>query len=186
MYSHPGKKSLFMGGEFGQFVEWRFAEQLDWVLDKYEMHHKLSAFSAELNKFYKSNGALYEIEREQGEWRGFKWLCADDRDNSVLSFMRVNNKGDEKLAVILNFTPVERAKYIIGVPEYGEYETVFSTNAKAFGGDGKGTRRCKTKAKPYNGFPYSIEVQLPPLTALYLKLTPLEPPKKTAPKKGRK
>lgn len=178
MYAHPGKKLLFMGGEFGQFVEWRFAEQLDWLLDKYELHHKLLGFCSDLNKFYSSHSSMYEIEREQGDWRGFKWLNADDRDNSVLSFMRLNNDGSEKIAVVLNFTPVERAKCIIGVPEYGEYETVFSTNAKAYGGNGKGTRKCKAKPKPHNGFPYSIELNIPPLTAMYLKLSPSELPKK--------
>ena len=186
MYAHPGKKLLFMGGEFGQFVEWRYAEQLDWMLDKYELHHKLLSFCSDLNIFYKEHSSMFEIEREQGDWRGFRWLNADDRDNSVLSFMRMNESGSEKIAVVLNFTPVEREKYIIGVPEYGEYETILSTNSKSYGGNGKGTRKCKAKAKAYNGFPYSIEVQLPPLTAMYLRLTPMEPPKKTAKKKSSK
>lgn len=172
MYSHPGKKSLFMGGEFGQFVEWRFAEQLDWLLDDYELHHKMSKYSQNLNEFYKKHPSFFEIEREQGDWKGFKWLNAEDAANSVLSFMRMSEKTGEKIAVVINFTPVERDKYIIGVPEYGEYETVMSSNSKIFGGNGKGTRKCKAKKKPYNGFPYSIELSIPPITAMYMKVIP--------------
>lgn len=187
MFAHPGKKLLFMGGEFGQFVEWRFAEQLDWMLEEYELHSKMKGYCAELNGFYKAHPAFYEIEREQGEWKGFKWLNAEDGENSVLSFMRMDNSGEDKLAVVINFTPVAREKYIVGVPEYGEFETVMSTNNKAYGGNGKGTRKCKAKVVPRGGYPYSIEISLPPLTALYMKFTPLEPPKrKEKAKKSRK
>lgn len=171
MYAHPGKKLLFMGGEFGQFVEWRFAEELDWCLDDYELHRKMRKFSEKLNSIYKNNPALYEIEREMGEWKGFKWLNADDRDNSVLSFMRINNDKTERIAVVLNFTTVERKGYRIGVPYEGVYEVILSTNSKTFGGDGKGTRRCTAKKKEVNGYPYSIEVDLKSLTGLYLKNT---------------
>lgn len=184
MYAHPGKKLLFMGGEFGQFVEWRFAEQLDWVLDDYELHSKMRAYCSKLNDFYKSHSSFYEIERESGDWRGFKWLCADDSSNSVLSFMRANDKGDEKIAVVINFTPIQRPEYIIGVPECGEFEVVMSSNAKAYGGDGKGPRKIKTKAKPHNGFGYSIKLNLPPLTAVYLKLNSLPQKLKESKKKA--
>ena len=169
MYAHPGKKLLFMGGEFGQFVEWRFAEELDWCLDDYELHRKMRKYCEKLNKIYKETPPLFEIEREAGEWRGFKWLNADDRDNSVLSFMRINNEGTERITVILNFTTVERKGYTIGVPYEGEYEVILSSNAKAFGGDGKGTRKCSAKKVKANGYPYSIKVDVKPLTALYLK-----------------
>ena len=169
MYAHPGKKLLFMGGEFGQFVEWRFAEELDWMLMDYAAHAKMRAFSAELNRFYRSHPALYEIERESGDWKGFCWLNAEDGENSVLSFLRKDAGGKDTIAAVLNFTPVAREKYIVGVPEPGVYEVVLSTNSKAFGGDGKGTRRVKTKKVPANGFPYSINLNLPPLTGLYLK-----------------
>ena len=177
MYAHPGKKSLFMGGEFGQFVEWRFAEQLDWMLDKYELHRKMSKYCEKINKFYKEHKAFYEIECERsGEWKGFKWLNAGDCDNSVLSFMRIDASGKEKIAVVINFTPVERKKYKIGVPYYGDYETVLSSNSKSFGGDGKGTKMCKAKNVPADGYEYSINLDLKPLTAMYLKCVekPLE------------
>ncbi len=172
MYAHPGKKLLFMGGEFGQFVEWRFAEQLDWMLEGYDAHRKLQKFCKDLNGFYQNHPSLYEIEREQGDWKGFRWLKPDDGNNSVLAFLRADAKGKEKMAVVLNFTPVEHKKYMIGVPEDGEYQVVFSSNQKGYGGDGKGSKRCRTRKKPADGFPYSIEVALPPLTALYLEYYP--------------
>ena len=185
MYAHPGKKLLFMGGEFGQFVEWRFGEQLDWMLEGYESHAKLRRFSAELNRFYGSHPSFYEIEREQGEWKGFRWLNAEDGENSVLSFLRKDVSGKETIAVVLNFTPVERQKYLVGVPEPGEYEVILSTNAKAFGGDGKGSKKVKAKKKAANGYPYSIALNLPPLTGFYLKYNgiPAVTVKKTPTKK---
>ncbi len=178
MYAHPGKKLLFMGGEFGQFIEWRFAEQLDWLLEDYESHRRLQKFSADLNEFYLKHPSFYEIEREEGAWRGFRWLNPDDRENSVLSFMRINENSHEKIAVILNFTPVERSKYIVGVPDYGTYEVVFSSNDKKYGGNGKGSHCIKAKEKSADGYPYSIKVSLPPLTSMYLKFSPLPLPEK--------
>ena len=172
MYAHPGKKLLFMGGEFGQFIEWRYDEQLDWLLEQYEAHAKLQRFSADLNHFYCSHPSLFEIEREQGEWQGFCWLNAEDAANSVLSFERISRDKTEKIVVVLNFTPVERKKYQVGVLDPGEYEVALSTNQKSYGGDGRGTRRVKTKEKPCRGFSHSIELSLPPLTAYYLKWLP--------------
>lgn len=173
MYSHPGKKLLFMGGEFGQFVEWRYAEQLDWMLDEYELHKKMSKFSADLGKFYKENKPFYEIEREHGDWKGFKWLKASDADNSVLAYLRLSEDQKEEIMVVLNFTPVSHAAYTIGVPDEGDYTVVMNSNAKKYGGDGIGTKTYHTKKIPSDGFDYSIDVCLPPLTALYLKKSPL-------------
>ena len=178
MYAHPGKKLLFMGGEFGQFVEWRYAEQLDWMLEGYDAHAKMRRFSADLNHFYRQHPSFFEIEREQGAWKGFQWLCAEDRENSVLAFLRKDAMEKETLAVILNFTPVERIKYTFGVPLPGEYEVVFSTNSKQYGGNGKGSRKLKTKKVPVNGFPYSVTINLPPLTGFYLSYNGIPEKKK--------
>jgi len=185
MYAHPGKKLLFMGGEFGQFVEWRYAEQLDWMLEGYEAHAKMRRFSADLNRFYRQHPSFFEIEREQGDWKGFRWLNAEDGNNSVLSFLRKDVSGRETVAVILNFTPVERPKYTVGVPEPGEYEVVLSTNSKLYGGDGKGSRKVKAKKVPMNGYPYSITLSLPPLTGFYLKYNGIPAKKVETPKKGK-
>lgn len=180
MYAHPGKKLLFMGGEFGQFVEWKYQEELDWLLEKYESHAKLQRFSADLNHFYLEHPALYEIEREQGEWRGFQWLKANDADNSVLAFLRSSADREENLVVVLNFTPVERRQYTIGVPEAGEYEMVIGSNQRRYGGDGKGSRKVKAKKKDCDGFSYSITVNLPPLGGYYFRWKPTgEPTRKS-------
>ncbi len=184
MYAHPGKKLLFMGGEFGQFVEWRFAEQLDWVLDNYEKHVKMRKCCKALNEFYREHSSFFQIEREDAEWRGFKWLNAGDCDMSVLSFMRINEDKSEKIAVIINFTPVERKNYLVGVPEEGVFETVMTTNAKAFGGDGKGSLKCRTEDVHCCGFPYSIKLQIPPLTAMYMKFTEVSEKDKNRKKKA--
>ncbi len=185
MTAHPGKKLLFMGGEFGQFVEWRFAEQLDWQLEAYDTHRQMWKFSEDLNHFYLAHPSFFEIERELGgEWKGFLWLNAEDAENSVLAFQRCDQKGKEKIAVVLNFTPVERKKYILGVPLYGEYEVILTSNGKMYGGDGKGSKKCKTRKKAHGQFAYSITLDLPPLTGFYLKFTPLPEPVGSAGKKA--
>lgn len=179
MYAHPGKKLLFMGGEFGQFMEWRYQEALDWMLEDYESHRKLRQFSADLNHFYREHPSFYEIEREFGPWRGFQWLNVEDADNSVLSFLRKDDKGKEAIAIVLNFTPVERKRYVVGVPTLGEYRVVLRTNDKRYGGDSKGSRKVKARRKPANGYPYSIVLSIPPLTGFYMEALPEEsvPPK---------
>ncbi len=180
MYSHPGKKLLFMGGEFGQFVEWRFAEQLDWMLDEYELHRGMSKFSSDLGHFYQENKAFHEIERELGsEWKGFKWLKASDAENSVLSYLRISESGEDEIMVVINFTPMNHKLYTIGVPEPADYTVVMNSNDKKYGGDGVGRKVYHTKKIPCDDFEYSVDITLPPLTALYLKKTPLtENPKK--------
>lgn len=174
MYSHPGKKLMFMGGEFGQFVEWRFAEQLDWELEEYEVHKQISDFSKELGKFYKEHRSFYEIERELsgGEWQGFKWLKATDADNSVLAYMRISNDKKEEIVVALNFTPISHSIYTIGVPEDGDYKVVLNTNDIKFGGTGVGPKIYHAKKISCDGFEYSIDVNLPGLTAVYLEKFP--------------
>lgn len=179
MYSHPGKKLLFMGGEFGQFVEWRFAEQLDWSLEEYETHRKMWDYSAALGHFYQEHPSFYEIERELGgEWKGFKWLKAQDGDNSVLSYMRISKDEKDEIVVILNFTPVNHPVYTVGVPENGDYTVIFNSDDKKYGGAGTtGKRIYHAKKIPTDDYDYSIDVALPPLTALYLKKS--APTKKT-------
>ncbi len=181
MYSHPGKKLLFMGGEFGQFVEWRFAEQLDWNLEEYETHRKMWDYSAALGHFYKEHPAFYEIERESGDWKGFKWLNAQDSANSVLSYMRFSKDEKDAIAVVLNFTPVAHKIYTVGVPTSGTYTVVLNSNDEKFGGDGSGKKKSyRAKKIPCGDYDYSIDVELPPLTALYLKRSaPVRRKKKT-------
>ena len=108
-----------MGGEFGQFIEWRFAEQLDWGLEEYDNHKKMWEYSTALGHFYQEHPAFFEIERELsgGEWEGFKWLKAQDCENSVLAYLRLSKDKKDEILVAINFTPIDHAIYTIGVPE---------------------------------------------------------------------
>ena len=166
MYAHPGKKLLFMGGEIAQFIEWRFAEELDWLLLDYDMHRNMLKYTGELNKFYKSHKSMYEVERD---WSGFKWICPDDSQNNVVSFMRISKNKRDKVIVVANFAARRRDDYYVGVPSGGEYEIVFSTNDKAYGGTGDLKKVFKAEKEKYGDFKYRIKVDLPELTAFYIK-----------------
>ncbi len=166
MYAHPGKKLLFMGQEFGQFIEWDEKKQLDWFLLDYDAHKKLQNYSKALNHFYKENSPLWEIDYS---WEGFKWIVSDDCDNSVIAFERLNEKGESIIAVC-NFTNVERPSYKIGVTEKGIYDVVFNSDSKEFGGKGTSKKRVyRTKKQAMHGMEQSIDLTLPPLSTIYLK-----------------
>ncbi len=167
MYAHPGKKLLFMGQEFGQFIEWDEKKQLDWFLLDYDSHKKLHDYVKNLNRFYKENSPLWEIDYS---WEGFNWIVSDDRDNSVIAFRRTDKKG-ESLIAVCNFTAVPRDSYKIGVPCKGSYDLVFSSDNKIYGGAGYAKKRVyKTKNIPMHGEKQSIDLCLAPLSTIYLKL----------------
>ncbi|MBR5155879.1 MAG: 1,4-alpha-glucan branching protein GlgB [Clostridia bacterium] len=166
MYAHPGKKLLFMGGEFGQFVEWRFAEGLDWLLLDYESHRKLKTFTADLNAYYSKNRSMYEND---DDWDGFEWINAEDGENSVISFIRYSRSKRDKTIVVLNFAATEHKKYQIGVPAAGEYEVVLGSDNEIYGGDCKKFKKLKAKKQKYGRFNYVIELDLPELSAFYIK-----------------
>ena len=178
--AHPGKKLLFMGGEFGQFVEWRPSEELDWMLLDYESHDNLHKFVRSLNHFYLENKALWQIE---DSWDGFTWINANDEDNSVISFIRRGRAKGSEVIVVCNFTPVRRDSYVIGVPSGGEYVIALSSDDKRFGGASKTGTVVKARKKGFEEFKYSLELELAPLTTIYLKKKP-RPKKKTDSKKG--
>ena len=168
MMSHPGKKLLFMGSEFGQFIEWDYKRQLDWMLLEYDAHRQLKAYVAALNAFYLKNPPLWE---EDCSWNGFNWIVSDDRDNSVAAFIRRDKSGNEIISVC-NFTPVTRHKYRFGVPEKGTYRVVFSSASAEFGGKGEGTvGSVRAKKKPMHGYDYSIELDLEGLSCMFIKNT---------------
>ncbi len=129
----PGKKLLMMGSEFGQFSEWDFNKGLDWMVLDYDMHRKLLEYNRDLNAFYKENGPLWS---EDGSWEGYQWIQPDDNLNSIISFRRIDPKTKKELLVILNFTPVERNDYRLGVPKAGIYEPVFCSDDLKYGGCG--------------------------------------------------
>ena len=169
----PGKKLMFMGGEFGQFLEWRFAEQLEWNVLEIEKHKQLFNCVKELNHFYLNAKPFWKIDQS---WDGFKWINDHDCDNSVLSFMRI--AGRDYVIVISNFTPVERDEYKIGVPQPGEYEIVFDTSYTSYGGKRKKPKTSiKAKKDSIDGFNNSITLKLSGLSTIYIKK------KKTAKKK---
>ena len=168
--SHPGKKLLFMGGEFGQFIEWKFDDSLDWHLLDYPMHKQLHDYVRALNAFYTAHPEFWEID---DDWKGFEWISCDDRKNSVISYYRrrKEKKGKrEETIVICNFTPQVLADYRIGVDTPGEYTEVFNSDASRFGGsDVKNASALRSEAVPWHGRKQSLAVTLPPLAILYLK-----------------
>lgn len=167
MYAHPGKKLLFMGQEFGQFIEWNEYKELDWLLLGYEKHRQLKDYSKALNAFYKAHSALWEIDYS---WDGFEWIVSDDNSNSVIAFER-RSEGEDGVIVVCNFTKVPREEYRIGVPKKGTYEVVFNSDAKEFGGSGKVRKRVyRSESVPMHGKADSINLQLPPMATIYLKV----------------
>lgn len=166
MFAHPGKKLLFMGSEFGQFIEWNYKQGLDWLLLDYEKHRKLLEFTKELNKFYLSHPALWEIDYS---WEGFQWISSEDNANSTIAFRRIDKKGKEIIA-IFNFTPNSFNEYKIGVPESGSYKVVLDTSLEKYGGNkARISGTYKAKKIPMHGLEYSIGIKLNGLSALYLE-----------------
>ena len=177
MMAHPGKKLMFMGGEIGQFDEWNANTQLEWSLFDYEKHRQLNHFFAEVNKFYRDTPAMHENDYD---WDGFQWIALDDYQNSVISFRRIAYDGSE-IICICNFQPVTRENYKIGVPVYGVYEEVFNSENTEFGGCGIGNSGdIKALNEEDHNLDYCIDITLPPLGVLYIKLKEAlpAPPKK--------
>ncbi len=167
MMAHPGKKLSFMGNEFAQFIEWDFAKELDWLLLDYDMHKKMHKYVKDLNSFYLENKPLWEND---SDWDGFKWICADDNSQSVVSFRRIDRNGDEIIAVC-NFCPVTRKKYRIGMPFEGELKCVFTSCKKIYGGSGERLSKVKTKQIAMHGMEHSAEITVPALSVCYYKLS---------------
>ncbi len=164
MYTHPGKKLLFMGSEFGQFKEWDYEDELDWALLKFNMHKKTREFTKALNRFYKETPELWQIDYS---WEGFEWIIPDDNCNSVLAYKRKSDK--DELYVILNFTEVNREDYLLGA-DPGTYEVVFNTDIKEFGGtDFSTSGKVRTVKQPMHNHSASLKLKLAGNSALFLK-----------------
>jgi 1,4-alpha-glucan branching enzyme len=168
MIGHPGKKLLFMGTEFGQFVEWREHEQLQWhVLDEYHTHRETQHFFRELNKLYKSEPALWALDYDH---RGFRWIDADNDQQSVLSFVRNTENPEDTLVIICNFTPMVYHDYLIGVPHAGTYREIFNSDNLAYGGSGQiHSDDLISNDIGFKDLEHSIKVKIPPMAALILK-----------------
>ncbi|MDK0909172.1 1,4-alpha-glucan branching protein GlgB [Clostridium perfringens] len=170
MMGHPGKKLMFMGCEFGQFIEWREWEELQWnVIEEFDIHRKTKEYFKALNKFYLENSSLWSLDYEE---EGFKWIDADNSEESVLSFIRIGKNKKEKLIFICNFTPEVYYDFKVGVPELGEYVEVFNSDSLEFGGAGNimGDSILKATEESFKDFDYSISVKVPPLGTLVLKV----------------
>jgi 1,4-alpha-glucan branching enzyme len=165
MYAHPGKKLLFMGSEIASYKEWNHDESLDWHLLEYDVHRGVQTLVRDLNALYRCTPALYERDFSAD---GFEWLDWDDRDASVLSWIRRDASGGY-IVCIINFTPVVRYDYRIGVPELRNFVEVMSTDADRYAGSGLHNEALHAEEHGHHGRPYSLRLTLPALATLILK-----------------
>jgi 1,4-alpha-glucan branching enzyme len=163
MFFQPGKKLLFMGGEFGQWGEWAHDQSLDWHLLSDPRHAGLAECVRALARLYRDSGALHEIDFH---WSGFEWIDFADADHSVIAFLRRGKDPRDCLVVAGNFTPVPRSEYRIAVPEPGYYRELFNSDAAAFGGSNLGNLGGVQADAGVEGRPFSIRITLPPLAVV--------------------
>ena len=167
MWCHPGKKLLFMGGEFGQWNEWNFDESLQWHLLQWESHRGLQKTVADLNALVRREPALHQCDFDG---RGFEWIDCHNWQDSVLAFVRRAADPDDFLVVCCNFTPVPRTDYRLGLPREGVYDEVFNSDSAWYGGGNLGNAgTISTRAEPHHGRPQCVSLTLPPLGAIVLK-----------------
>jgi 1,4-alpha-glucan branching enzyme len=167
MTGHPGKKLLFMGGEFGQWREWNHDRALDWELLDSTEHQQLQSWVKDLNTFYKNTAGLYELDFDPS---GFQWIDCNDNFRSILSFLRFDKSGKEAIAFICNFTPVPRHNYRVGVPWGGEWKEVLNSDSEFYGGSGIGNLGQITADElESHGRQHSLSLMLPPLAVVVLK-----------------
>ncbi len=165
MMAHPGKKLLFMGQEFGHFIEWNYKQPLDWLLLDYDRHRELRAFVKTLNRIYLDTPALWQNDCSSD---GFAWIAGDDFKHSVIAFRRIAADGGELIAVC-NFNPVRREDYRIGVPYKGRYRVLLNSDDTAFGGSGITARsHYSAKKAPLHGHPFELSLDLAPSSVLFL------------------
>ena len=167
MYAHPGKKLLFMGSEFGQWREWNHDQSLDWHLLEYPTHASLHKYVRELNRQYRTQPPLYQVDFDGS---GFHWIDCHDHENSVISLVRFAKDPRDFLVAVINFTPVPRFDYRIGVPEPGYYVELLNSDSTYFGGSNVGNHGgVPSELVGAHGFPHSLRLALPPLGCLFLK-----------------
>ena len=168
MWGHPGKKLLFMGGEFGQRREWHHDQSLDWhLLDQGPYHRGLQRLVRDLNALYRHQPALYQLDTEPA---GFAWIDCADWEQSVVSFVRRARDPEDFVVVVCNFTPVPRHAYRVGVPAPGYYRELLNTDAADYGGSNLGNAGGGWAAPtPWQGQPHALTLTLPPLAVLMLK-----------------
>jgi 1,4-alpha-glucan branching enzyme len=167
MFGHPGKKLMFMGAEFGQWREWSHDEALDWHLLDDPAHAGIQQWVRDLNHRYGQEPALHEVDFEH---TGFEWIDGSDNASSVVAFLRRARDPRHFLVVVLNFTPVPRHDYVLGVPEGGPYIELLNSDGGVYGGSNLGNGGVITaEDTPAHGRPHSLRLLLPPLACLMLK-----------------
>lgn len=160
MYTHPGKKMLFMGNDFAQTREWTEKEELSWGLLQYESHQQIQHFVKDLNTFYKKHKCLWQID---DTYDGFEWIDCDNKDESIIAFIRKGKRKDDELIMIVNFTPKVHHKYKIGVDKLGNYEELLSSDAPCYGGSGVVNGVVQAIEEPWHKMKNHIVIQVPPL-----------------------
>jgi len=167
MYGQPGKKLLFMGGEIGQWREWNHDESLEWHLLQYSSHTGLQKWVADLNRVYRSESSLHELDNAPS---GFEWIDCNDSDQSALSFIRKGRSSDGITLVACNFTPIPRFHYRIGVPRGGFWKEILNSDAPEYGGSGIGNLGGTwADEHPFHNRPCSLNIALPPLSVVFFK-----------------
>ena len=167
MWGHPGKKLLFMGGEFGQQQEWKHDESLQWHVLQYPIHSGLRDWVRDLNRYYRQTPALFEVDFSS---EGFEWIDLNDAQNSVLSFIRIARSSNQIVLVVCNFTPQPRGQYSVGVPRGGFWKEVLNSDSGHYGGSGSGNfGGVHAVASPMHGRPFSLTLSLPPLGVLFFE-----------------
>jgi len=166
MFAQPGKKLLFMGGEFGQWREWSHEDSLEWHLLEHHSHSGLQQLVADLNRVYREEPALHELDCEPG---GFEWIDCNDSANSVLTLIRKARSSSRIAAAAFNFTPVPRHNYRMGAPRPGRWREVINSDALEYHGSGMGNQgEVMAEAVPFHGRPWSLNLNLPPLAGVFL------------------
>lgn len=174
MAAHPGKKLLFMGQEFAQFIEWNYKNELDWLLLDYDAHKNMQSYVAELNRFYLKNPEFWEIDYS---WDGFGWISNDDNTQSIISFRRIDKSGSE-IITVCNFVPVARENYRIGVPKKGTYKRIFCSESEKYGGTvSTGIKSYKSESVPMHGFENSVALDIPAMSVSYFRVPSAKPKK---------
>jgi 1,4-alpha-glucan branching enzyme len=171
MFTHPGKKLLFMGRELAQSNEWNFRNSLDWHLTQHPSHSSIQLYIKDLNSLYN----LKELHELDFSYDGFEWVDFEDVDQSVISYIRKTVDSKELVLVVLNMTPVPRYNYHVGVPHEGYYKEILNSDAVEYGGSGVGNfGGTSSEAVPMHGKGQSVSLTLPPLGILVLKFTRFE------------
>jgi 1,4-alpha-glucan branching enzyme len=167
MWAHPGKKLLFMGGEFGQRREWTHEQSLEWHVLEWGEHRGVLDWVRDLNRYHRSAPALYEQDFDAA---GFEWIDSNDAHNSVLSFIRKPRSAAPVVLAVCNLTPVPRPGYVLGVTRGGRWREVLNSDASCYGGSGVGNAGgVHARAEPMHGRPFSVMLTLPPLSVLLLE-----------------